>query len=99
MKPKKQTKPVNEPPKVAVAFKLRAPEARAAQLAGDFTAWDASPLPMERNSDGLWQTQVSLSPGRHEYRFLVDGQWQNDPDCSACAENAFGSVNNVIEVK
>jgi 1,4-alpha-glucan branching enzyme len=99
MKPKKQTKPANEPPKIAVVFKLCAPEAVAVQLAGDFTGWDASPLPLERNSNDLWYTEVRLNPGRHEYRFLVDGQWQNDPACSERIENAFGSSNNVIELK
>lgn len=92
MKPKRQKK-------IAVAFKLYAPEAVDVQVAGDFTGWDASPLPLERNGGGLWQTQVMLSPARYEYRFLVDGQWQNDPACPDCAPNAFGTANNFIELK
>jgi len=39
-----------------------------------------------------------LTPGRYEYRFLVDGQWRNDPECAECVANPFGSENCVIHV-
>ena len=81
-----------------VAFTYRAPEARDVRLAGPFTRWDAQAIPMQRGRDGTWKAEVTLTPGRYEYRFLVDGAWQNDPACGACTPNPFGAMNCVIEV-
>lgn len=81
-----------------VAFKYRASEARSVRLAGSFTRWETQAVPMKRGRDGTWKAEVTLPPGRHEYRFLVDGAWQNDPACGACAPNPFGAMNCVVEV-
>ena len=81
-----------------VVFKCRAPQARSVRLAGSFTRWNEQAVTMKRGRDGTWKADVTLPPGRHEYRFLVDGSWQNDPACGACAPNPFGSVNCVIEI-
>ena len=80
-------------------FKCRAPEARDVHLAGSFTQWDAQAVSMKRGRDGTWTAQVTLPPGRHEYRFIVDGTWQNDPGCGLCAPNPYGSMNCAIEIK
>jgi 1,4-alpha-glucan branching enzyme len=84
--------------KVSVEFKLSAPHANDVRIAGDFTQWEASARPLQRGADGIWWTQLNLKPGRHEYKFLVDGQWQIDPACSNSAQSALGSVNSVIEI-
>ena len=81
-----------------IVFKYRAPEARNVRLAGSFTRWEAQAVTMKRGRDGTWKADVTLPAGRHEYRFLVDGAWQNDPACGACAPNPFGSANCVIEI-
>jgi 1,4-alpha-glucan branching enzyme len=78
-----------------VAFTLVAPEAQSVHLAGDFTAWDAGRIELKKQKDGVWKKLVDLPPGRHEYRYLVDGQWQNDPNCPERVWNSFGSQNCV----
>lgn len=64
---------------ITISFVFPAPAARRVSLAGDFNNWDAEDMPMYKGSDGVWYLSVSLSPGRHEYRFLADGVWQDDP--------------------
>ena len=88
-RPKKQNKK-------RITFKLNAPEAQSVSLVGDFNSWNPDAHPLKKNSNGSWKTSVSLSPGRYEYRFLVDGQWQNDPNCASCVPNTFGSENCII---
>jgi len=78
-----------------VLFEFLAPEARDVCLAGDFNNWDASANLMKKDKKGIWKTTLSLKPGRYEYRFLVDGNWENDPSCSNCVPNEFGSQNCV----
>src|SRR4030042_2515809 len=78
-----------------VQFEFPAPEALEVYLAGDFNNWDSSASPMKKDKKGIWKTAISLKPGRYEYRFLVDGNWENDPSCSNCIPNEFGSQNCV----
>jgi 1,4-alpha-glucan branching enzyme len=78
-----------------VSFELLAPEAQEVYLAGDFNNWDASANLMKKDKEGIWKTTLSLKPGRYEYRFLKDGNWENDPSCSNCVPNEFGSENCV----
>jgi len=77
-------------------FKLHAPDAERVSLAGDFNAWDPEKHPLKKSSAGLWKKMVSLAPGRYEYRFMVDGEWRNDPACTTCSPNPFGSNNCVL---
>jgi 1,4-alpha-glucan branching enzyme len=79
-------------------FVLPAPAASQVQIAGDFTGWQQSPVELKRLKDGTWKTTLTLEPGRYEYRFIVDGDWQDDPSCKVKAPNAFGSENCVIFV-
>ena len=47
---------------------------------------------------GLWEKRLVLPPGRHEYKFVVDGQWQHDRDARENVLNEFGTLNSVVEV-
>jgi 1,4-alpha-glucan branching enzyme len=79
-------------------FKLEAPRVKEAILAGDFNGWDAKKHIMKRDSKGRWSKIVTLSPGRYEYKFLVDGEWQNDPGNDQVVPNSFGTLNNFLNV-
>lgn len=72
--------------------------ARSVQLVGDFTNWENHPIPLHRESNGVWHTAIRLKPGTHYYRYLVDGQWRDDPECSVKVPNPFGSLNAVRQV-
>ncbi|MDD2927738.1 MAG: isoamylase early set domain-containing protein [Candidatus Omnitrophica bacterium] len=80
-------------------FKLYAPQAKKVSLAGTFNKWDIKKLPAKNDSKGNWMVKVNLKPGRYEYKFVVDGAWMNDPRCTSCVANSFGSHNCVVEVK
>lgn len=79
-----------------INFTCEAPAGvQAVCLAGDFNGWD--PKPMARKN-GSFRARVKLSPGEHQYRFVVDGEWRNDPTAQAEAPNPFGGMNSVIRV-
>ncbi len=78
-----------------VPFEFLAPDAQKVYLAGDFNNWDPKKSLMKKDKKGVWKAAVSLKPGRYEYRFLVDGNWENDPACCDCVSNEFGSQNCV----
>ena len=82
-----------------VQFEFSAPEAGEVFVAGEFNNWDARANPLKKDKNGLWKLTLPLTPGRYEYRFLADGKWENDPSCSGCIPNKFGSSNCLRIVK
>ncbi len=64
-------------------------------LAGDFNDW--SSVPMEKCEDGF-QAIIELEPGEYEYKFIVDGEWREDPSAMKFAVNEFGTNNSVVLV-
>jgi 1,4-alpha-glucan branching enzyme len=85
---------IKKNPKLMKAeFSLSAPQATSVFIAGDFNQWNLSTHPLKRDKKGVWKISLALGPGRYEYRFLVDGEWQNDPNCPSLVENPFGTSN------
>ncbi len=84
--------------KTKQVFNFTAPTALSVQLVGDFTGWRQAPISLTKGANGVWQTSVELAPGTYHYRFLVDGQWRDDPECVLRVPNPFGSENSVREV-
>ncbi len=80
------------------AFRFTAPDARSVLLVGDFTHWQKKAIAMQRGKEGTWTAAVELPPGTHYYRFIVDGEWADDPNCTLRVPNAFGSENMVRQV-
>ena len=79
-------------------FLFTAPTAMSVHLVGDFTHWQKTPIPMRKSPDGIWRVTVQLEPGSHHYRFLVDGQWRDDPECALRVPNPYGGQNSVRQV-
>jgi 1,4-alpha-glucan branching enzyme len=80
-----------------LSFSIRAVGgARKVSLAGDFTDWQ--PLAM-RKRNGVFSVTVPVGPGRHEYKFVVDGHWRTDPDHSDWSVNAYDTLNSTVTVE
>jgi len=85
-------------PKSKQTFTLTAPEAGRVQLTGEFTRWEQHPISLTREAGGVWRAAVALPRGTHRYRFRVDGEWRDDPDCPVRVANPFGSQDMVRQV-
>ena len=85
-------------PKTKVTFALHAPEADVVQLAGCFTNWQEAAVNLRKQKNGTWKKTIPLPPGVYEYRFMVDGEWRDDPVCPSHKPNSFGSQNCVCVV-
>ena len=82
-----------------VDFVLDCDGAEHVYVCGDFNDWQPTSLRLIGNPDlGLWEKRLLLPPGRHEYKFVVDGQWRHDPDARENVVNGFGTLNSVVEV-
>ena len=54
---------------------------------------------MIRGVDDAWRATVMLPLGRHQYRFILDGNLCDDPDCSERVPNSTGGFNMVRVVE
>jgi hypothetical protein len=79
-------------------FKLAGyPKAKAVALAGTFNNWSPTQTFFTKAGD-VWVCSVELPPGKHVYRFVVDGEWIADPNNPQTERDEKGNVNSVLLV-
>lgn len=87
-----------------VTITCHASNAEGVFLAGTFNDWSPTATPMDAVGDEQWTTDIDLTPGRYEFKFVVDGEWCCNPgsaDDNACEDgvpNEHGTVNRVFDV-
>jgi len=81
-----------------VTFSFESSDAKEVILMGDFNHWNAKKHPMKSNGNGMWNKSVMIPPGKYEYKFLVDRQWEEDPQNDQTRLNCFGTYNNVLNL-
>jgi 1,4-alpha-glucan branching enzyme len=89
------------PPHTArrVALELLAQRGSEVFVAGTFNDWNPRQLRLKDYSHGgMFRTTVAMPPGRHEYKFIVDGEWRIDANYPDWVVNDHGSLNSVINV-
>ena len=87
-----------KPAKKKSTFKLHAPDATQVFVAGCFNDWNPTADPLRLRGDGTWTCSLMLEPGEHEYRFVVDGVWCDDPMAEMRRPNDMGCENCLILV-
>jgi 1,4-alpha-glucan branching enzyme len=81
-----------------VTFSVDLSGAKEVILMGDFNHWNSKKHLMKKDGNGVWNKAVILPPGNYEYKFLVDGQWKEDPQNDQTCLNCFGSHNNILNL-
>jgi 1,4-alpha-glucan branching enzyme len=79
-------------------FEFNGGSAKEVLLAGDFTGWEKTPIRLRKGENGAWQAKVMLQPGQYHYKFVVDGQWKDDPAAKASRPNPFGTCNSIRDI-
>jgi hypothetical protein len=75
-------------------FRLKGfPDAKKIYLSGEFNNWSPDTYAMKQVGDE-WIFTVHLYPGKHLYKFVVDGNWIIDPANKLWEQN--GEVNSVL---
>ena len=81
-----------------ISLELVKPGAKHVFVAGSFNGWKPESTPLTERGNGRWVGDLSVKPGRHEYLFVVDGQWLPDPNAKETVQNPFGGKNSVLIV-
>ncbi|KAL5701138.1 AMP-activated serine/threonine-protein kinase regulatory subunit [Ranunculus cassubicifolius] len=65
-------------------------------LIGSFTRWSEHvPMSPVEGCPTVFQVIYSLTPGYHQYKFFVDGEWRHDENLPTVTGN-YGIVNTVL---
>ena len=73
--------------------------ASSVALVGDFNEWTRGATELKPSgAPGVWSVSVALTPGRHEYAFIINGsRWVADPFAVKSSDD-FGTESSVIRV-
>jgi 1,4-alpha-glucan branching enzyme len=93
------------PGNVAVTFSFSDPAARTVHLAGEFNRWldnvagrvtGHEEWLMKNDGAGNWTYTAHLPPGRHKFKYVINGgeRWEVDPRMPVAPDG-----NSIIEVK
>lgn len=79
-------------------FTLTNDKAEKVAVVGTFNDWNVEATPMTREGD-TWKATVSLKPGRHEYKFVINNtDWIADPSSKDSISDKYGSKSSIVEI-
>ena len=86
-----------------VVVRYRHPSASDVRIAGDFNGWvpdkGVRSLIESEGQTRVWTKILRLPPGTYQYRYVVDGEWREDPDNPEVISSAVGGRNSVLVVR
>ncbi len=86
-------------PVCKVTFTVPAEEANEVVVAGNWNEWNATAEPLKKLKNGTFKTTVDLESGSsYEFKYIVDGEWQNDDQADAYSWNEFATENGVLNL-
>jgi chromosome partitioning protein len=92
--------PEGPPREVVVRFKDSV--AGDVRIAGDFNGWvpdrGVRSLIASEGQERVWTKVLILEPGTYQYRYVVDGEWREDPTNPQSAPGPTGQPNSILHV-
>ncbi|MFV0521624.1 MAG: isoamylase early set domain-containing protein [Mangrovibacterium sp.] len=89
-------------PITKVTFRISkemAGNAESINVVGDFNEWDVIATPMRKLKTGEYSVIVELEQNKsYAFRYLIDGEWYNEPESDGQEANEFGSENSLVIV-
>jgi chromosome partitioning protein len=82
-----------------ITLTVKAPEAKEVYLAGEFNNWKLDENSRMEQNNGFWSKRINLNNGKYRYRFVIDGNWSEDPDNPLKQLNPYGTMDSLLEVK
>ena len=92
----------SEEPREGVV-RYRDPLASDVRIAGDFNGWvpdkGVRSLIESEGQTRVWTKILQLPPGTYQYRYVVDGEWREDPENPEVVSSALGGRSSVLVVR
>ena len=68
-----------------------------ANVTGEINGWNPKVSPMEFQ-EGVWKISLDLFPGKYQYKLVLDGKEQLDPNNPDSVDNNIGGYNSLLNV-
>ena len=72
------------------------------RIAGDFNDWipdkGVRSLVQSEGLQRVWTKILHLAPGTYQYRYVVDGEWRQDPENPHSVDGPVGNKNSLLVV-
>ncbi len=92
----KKTRKAAAPKTTRVTFSVRAEVGSKVFLAGCFNGWDPTAKQMtDKDGTGVFACALNLPKGKYQYKFVINGTWCADPECTDWVQNDMGTLNSV----
>lgn len=83
----------------SVTFRITAAPKSEVFVAGSFNNWEPRQHALkDTRNTGKYSITLRLPKGLYEYKFIVNGNWQVDPECQNWVRNSLGTLNSIINV-
>ena len=93
--------PAEHPPR-EIVVRFRDANANDVRIAGDFNGWvpdkGVRSLIESEGQTRVWTKILRLPPGTYQYRYVVDGEWREDPENPEIISSTVGGRNSVLVV-
>jgi len=73
-------------------------DAKRVYVAGTFNNWKKRSLELHKSDEG-WEINLPINPGKHYYKFIVDGNWMTDPNALENETDIDGNLNSVLYIR
>ncbi|RAJ15152.1 isoamylase early set domain-containing protein [Olleya aquimaris] len=84
-------------PVCKVTFTVPAEDAKKVTVAGNWNNWNTKAEPLKKLKNGTFKGTVDLEAGKaYEFKYVVDGKWQNDTQADAYAWNDYAATDNSV---
>ena len=85
-----------------VVIRFDDPSAGDVRVAGDFNGWipdkGVRSVIESNGQTRVWTKVLRLPPGTYQYRYVVDGEWREDPTNPNTVPNASGRQNSLLVI-
>ena len=87
-------------PVCKVTFTVPAKDAEKVSVIGDFNDWNPEKTVLKKLKSGAFKGTVAIpAENTYEFKYLVDGEYQNEPEADDVKWNDFaGNENSVLKV-
>jgi len=68
------------------------------EIAGEFNNWIPDHNIDTLRSDGIIKKVLQIPAGQYQYRLVIDGKWQKDPNNPHQTLNDYGEINSLLRV-
>jgi chromosome partitioning protein len=97
-----EREPRSGPPR-EVVVRVKDSMAGDVRIAGDFNGWvpdrGVRSLIASEGQERVWTKVLTLEPGTYQYRYVVDGEWREDPTNPTSAPGPTGQPNSILHVR